>query len=390
MMTNRERVKAILNYENYDRLPVVHFGFWDETLQKWAQEGHISKEQAENWADGNMIEFEITEKLGFDFNWLSVFWATGTGTGLWPGFEPDVVKEMPDGSKHILNEYGVITLQMPNAAGIPPDIEHTLKDRQSWEQHYKPRLKFDPDRINKTLVNTGKGYVPFEEGGMEFLKRDDRDFHYGLECGSLFGQMRNWLGLENTAYLYFDDAILYKEIIDTVADLVYQCAAYILKTGAKFDFGHFWEDICFKNGPLVTPAVFNELVGPHYKRITGLLNQYGVNIISLDCDGVIDALIPTWLANGVNTMFPIEVGTWNASIAPWREKFGKDIRGVGGMKKHVFALDKPAVDAEVERLKPLVELGGYIPCPDHRIAPDAKWDNVRYYCDKMNDVFQLT
>ena len=24
-----------------------------------------------------------------------------------------------------------------------------------------------------------------------------------------------------------------------------------------------------------------------------------------------------------------------------------------------------------------------IPCPDHRIAPDAKWDNMRYYCDLL-------
>ena len=33
--------------------------------------------------------------------------------------------------------------------------------------------------------------------------------------------------------------------------------------------------------------------------------------------------------------------------------------------------------SEIERLKPLVDLGGYIPCPDHRIAPDAKFDLVR-------------
>jgi len=39
------------------------------------------------------------------------------------------------------------------------------------------------------------------------------------------------------------------------------------------------------------------------------------------------------------------------------------------------------------RLKPLVALGGYIPCPDHRIAPDAKFENVRYYCDRMRKVF---
>jgi uroporphyrinogen decarboxylase len=57
------------------------------------------------------------------------------------------------------------------------------------------------------------------------------------------------------------------------------------------------------------------------------------------------------------------------------------------MNKTVFAHDKGAVDAEIERLKPLVELGGYIPCPDHRIAPDATWDNVRYYCDRMRKVF---
>ncbi len=86
-------------------------------------------------------------------------------------------------------------------------------------------------------------------------------------------------------------------------------------------------------------------------------------------------------------MFPIEVGTWNAEIAPWREKYGKDIRGVGGMRKYTFALDRKAIDDEIERLKPLVELGGYIPCPDHRIAPDAKWENVQYYCEKMRSTF---
>jgi uroporphyrinogen decarboxylase len=102
---------------------------------------------------------------------------------------------------------------------------------------------------------------------------------------------------------------------------------------------------------------------------------------------MIDALIPTWFANGVNTMFPIEVGTWDASIRPWREKYGKELRGVGGMNKTVFARDRAAIDAEIERLKPLVGLGGYIPCPDHRIAPDAEFDNVRYYCDRMRKVF---
>ena len=52
----------------------------------------------------------------------------------------------------------------------------------------------------------------------------------------------------------------------------------------------------------------------------------------------------------------------------------------------VFARDYKAVDAEIERLRPLIELGGYIPCPDHRIAPDAKFENVQYYCDRMQNL----
>ena len=57
------------------------------------------------------------------------------------------------------------------------------------------------------------------------------------------------------------------------------------------------------------------------------------------------------------------------------------------MDKRVFARDYAAVDAEIERLRPLVALGGFIPCPDHRIAADAKWENVQHYCERMRSVF---
>jgi hypothetical protein len=97
--------------------------------------------------------------------------------------------------------------------------------------------------------------------------------------------------------------------------------------------------------------------------------------------------VPIWLDNGVNTMFPIEVGTWGGSIKPWREKYGRALRGVGGMDKRVLSIDYKAVDAEIERLRPLVEAGGYIPCPDHRLPHDVKWENVQYYCDKMRRIF---
>jgi uroporphyrinogen decarboxylase len=383
-MNNREQTLAILNYQNYDRLPLVHFGFWDETLEKWAAEGYLTAEERDTWSDGNPTDAVITRKLGFDLNWSNCF---GPVTRLLPPIEEKILEELPDGSRKVLTGNGAVIIQKDGASGIPPEVDHILKGREEWEGFFLPRLQFSEKRVTGVRVNTGQEWRPFDEGGLEYLQRGEWENPYGVYCGSLFGVVRDWLGLVQLSYLQVDDPPLFDEIIETVGDLCYRCAKAALETGARFDFAHFWEDICFRSGPLVNPRVFRAKVGPHYKRITDLLNSYGVTIVSLDCDGKIDELVPIWLENGVNTMFPIEVGVWNASIAPWRKQYGEDLRGVGGMDKRVFAHDYAAIDAEVERLKPLVELGGYIPCPDHRIPPDAKWENVQYYCDKMRQTF---
>jgi len=383
-MNNRERMISILHYEKADRLPIVHFGYWGETLIKWAKEGHITMEEATTWGEGSGSDKAIADKLGFDLDYNVAFFPS---TFMDPVFESKIVKEFPDGSKHIMDNGGTILLQRPGAGSIPAEVGHTLQDRSSWEELYAFRFVYDDKRITDSHVMVGYNeHKRFDQGGKEFLQADKRDYWYGIFGGSMLGSLRNVVGVENLAYLCIDDEKLLIEMIDAIGEVSYKTLEYTLKSGAKFDFLHFWEDICFKNGPLINPKFFYEHVGPHYKKKTELAKEYGIDIVSLDCDGMIDSLIPTWLENGVNTMFPIEVGTWNASIAPWRELYGKQILGVGGMNKVVFAQDYKAIDAEIERLKPLIDLGGFIPCPDHRIPPDAIWENVQYYCEKLRDV----
>ena len=354
---------AILNYRDHDWIPVVHFGFWDDTIAKWRGEGHFTQDE---FKDGS-----YTTKMGFDYDWHTV---VGGNPGLLPGFESRVLEELPGGLRKVVDAVGLVQLVREGVHCIPATVDYLLKGRKEWEELYLPKLQYSPERVDI-------GYF------QALARAGEREYPLGLHCGSLYGSIRNMLGIEGSAYLYADDEDLFTEFIDRIGELSYQVVAEILATGATFDFAHFWEDICFKNGPLIAPKVFNAKVGPHYKRITDLVGRHGISIVSLDCDGCIDALIPTWLDNGVNTMFPIEVGTWNASIKPWREKYGKELRGVGGMNKLVLAQDHAAVDAEIERLRPLVDLGGFIPCPDHRIPPDAEFANVQYYCERMHEVF---
>jgi uroporphyrinogen decarboxylase len=364
-------------------MPVVHFGYWDETLAKWAAEGHISKRLATEWYDGNHADCVLCEKLGFDCGWGGVF---GPHLGLMPAFRRRVVAVLPDGGRHALDADGVIVLEKDDVVSIPAEIDHLLKGRGEWERLFRSRARWRAERLARAKVHEGQRGVRFDPGGRERLARE-ADKPRGLWCGSLIGILRNWLGVVGLSYMTADDPALLEEMIETVSELVYRGTLAALSCGIAFDYGHFWEDICFKNGPLVNPRWFASKVAPHYRRVTKLLNDHGVTIVSVDCDGKIDKLIPAWLENGVNTMFPIEVGTWEASIAPWRAQYGRALRGVGGMDKRVFSQDYAAVDREIERLRPLVEQGGYIPCPDHRIAPDAKWENVQYYCDRIRKTF---
>ncbi len=95
-MTNKERALAVLRYQKYDRLPLVHFGWWGETIEKWAQEGYLTKEEAKHCGDGNDPDI-AAQKLGFDFNWQNVF---SPDNGLIKEFERQVIKEFPDESRH--------------------------------------------------------------------------------------------------------------------------------------------------------------------------------------------------------------------------------------------------------------------------------------------------
>ncbi len=368
-MTNRERAMNILHGQPVDRLPAVHFGYWNELLDEWAEQGHISKELAKSWGDGNQADFELDRLIGWDFNWQTMAF---TGNSLHPCFENKVLEELPDGFKRVQSPLGLIERIREGAGSIPAEDDYLLKDRAAFEELYKPKMQYFEGRVDVEALKKRREELP--------------DRPLGLHLGSVLGDIRNMLSVVGMSYLMCDDEELFAEIIDTYADLQYRCAEAALESGVHFDFAHYWEDICFKNGPLIAPSIFEELCAKHYKKRNELCKKHGIDLISLDCDGVTDRLLPIWFESGVNIMFPIEIGTWGDQFAPARSKFGKEMRGVGAMDKTAFRKDKAAVDAELERLRSLVALGGFLPCPDHRIMPGSKFELVQYYAEQVKKI----
>ena len=60
---------------------------------------------------------------------------------------------------------------------------------------------------------------------------------------------------------------------------------------------------------------------------------------------------------------------------------------VGGVdKRPLIAGDLAAIDAELSRIAPLLERGGYIPHIDHAVPEDIPWDSFRYYRERLNEI----
>jgi len=94
-------------------MPAVHFGYWNELLIEWAEQGHISMDLAKSWYDGSPADHELNRLLGWDFNWYTT---VCPNNGLNPPFEYKILETLP-----LLKLYLLIFLLM----FIFPAFPHT-------------------------------------------------------------------------------------------------------------------------------------------------------------------------------------------------------------------------------------------------------------------------
>jgi uroporphyrinogen decarboxylase len=367
-MNNRERFYATMHYQPRDRSPIADFGFWEETIVIWHDQGlpeHIYFQGSDN----NTVEF-----FGMDFGIDSI--GTGVESGLFPSFEEKIIEDY--GNRIVMQQSdGVIVERDRFMSSIPKPVAHTLTDRASWQKHFLPRL--DPDT---------PGRFPEDwEARSQLWLNPQRQQILTLPGGSLYGWLRNWMGLEQLSMTVYDDPAFFDEMVSTVADCILAVLEKTLASGVQFDACGMWEDMAYNAGPLLSPRHFKKYLVPHYRRITDLCHRYGVDVIWLDCDGKIDALLPLWLDAGINCMFPLEIGTWGADPVKYRQLYGKELLLMGGFDKHILAQSKADIECEINRLAPLVEEGGFIGFCDHRVPPDVPYENYLFYLEKVRQIW---
>jgi len=351
--TYRELFNRIMHYGEFDRMPVLHWAAWPETRKEWEGQGLPADASPHEYLDATPLNAAIPINLD-----------------LYPLFEEETLEET-DQYRIFRQQDGVVAQHWKDRSCIPHYIDFTMKDRSGWEE-YRMRLQPCPERLPENLDE-------------ELERLNESDLPVSIGTGSMIGWTRNWMGVENMALACYDDRALIAEVADTVAELVCWAIEQV-KGKVNIDLGWGWEDICFKSGPLISPEIFAECCVPAYAKVARKLREAGCELYLVDCDGDVSALVPLWLEAGVNILFPLEIGTWQADPMAFRRRYGKQCRILGGIDKRQLAKGRAAIDAEIQRRLPLMREGGYIPLPDHLIIPGTPLEDYRYYLDRLREL----
>ena len=197
-------------------------------------------------------------------------------------------------------------------------LEYPVKTRDDWVRLRDEQL--NPDDPGR--------YPPPEEWAALKKAWCARDHVISIDGGSFYGYVRDWIGVENLSLILYDDPDLIHEMMDYLADFYVRVLRRAVEE-VDIDFAMFWEDMCYKTGPLLSPAMFREFMLPGYKKVTAFLRRTRrralVGRLRRQHRG---ACFPLWIEGGVRGHYPLEVAS-DMDAAKLRRQYGREIVHVG-------------------------------------------------------------
>ncbi len=354
-MTDRERFVNCALGKPVDRIPFwLLWGPWGRTWQRWIREGKPE---------------EITDHRSFmgpDVPPPIV----PVNCGPCPPVPREVIEE-DDSYVTFTDHWGIVRRDYKHGESMPQFLSFPIKSRDDWEKYKVERL--DPQHPDRLA------------GNWREVCRDWMAHEIPIQLGhfpdvTLYGGVRWLLGDEECLLAFYEDPELVHDIMDHLTE-VYLAVFRAVAQEVRIDIVHIWEDMCGRQGPLISPKHWREFMGPGYRRIKGFCVDHDIPLLSVDTDGKPDDIVPPMMEAGVNYLWPMEVAA-GCDVNDYRERF-PDLALMGGIDKRALAKNPAAIDAELDRVWPAVKTGRYIPELDHGIPDDVSWPNYLHYAKEM-------
>ncbi len=366
-MNTRQRWLNSILFEDIDKPHFDPGQGRESTWARWYQEGLPQDKKGDD-----IIEYAYRQAGGKD-PWPAKGPGFYVNERMMPHFEEKVI-EQTDRTKivqdwkgnicEISSEFDLRHLRDAIDFVTRRWIKCPVESRKDWPDM---KRRYDPDE---------PGRLPDDAAALG-QKLKDRDYPLQIHFAGPFWQLREWLGFENLCMMLYDDRAFVQEMIEFWSDYI----ARLLKRTFEYyipDGFHIAEDMAYKGFSMISPQDCRGLLMPCWEKWGRIVREAGVPVYAVDSDGYIGELIPLWIECGVNCCDPIEVAAGN-DINAFRKEFGRNIAYRGGVDKRCIAAGPGEIDKEIERIKPVIQDGGYIPGCDHGVPADVSWPDFVYY-----------
>jgi hypothetical protein len=360
-LNHRERFVRALTGREVDRVPFMRvFGGTNHIVPDW-----------ENEYPG--IGSCIDELLGFEGVYRG--WQITPVNMALSQLPPRTIIEDSLNKRVVRDGDGTVRVMQKGQDFHSHIVEWPVKSRSDWlyiKEHYMQAD--DPTRFPSD----------WREKVAEYKTRD---YPLQLTHKGVYGFIRNLLGDVNLAYAFYDDPELVHDIMDTYTDMAIAIWRRMV-AHCDFDLIECWEDMACRNGSLISPEFFNRFMKPNYQKIAQFAREHDIPIILVDSDGNIEELTGLMLAAGVTALYPYEVQAGNDVVKMLNTY--PTLGVIGGLDKNVMAQGKEAIDREMERARALIQMGRFIPGPDHFVLSDTTFANFRYFMESLREVVMTT
>ena len=394
-MNARERFLSVMNFEPVDRTLLWEAGYWADAVRRWHREGLSLRYPvpdsipgastiqgyvniphaygtafADPWDDASRAfacAEDIHRYFGLDQSMVHVpldFW-------LVPAFETRILE---DGGNWLIwrDGSGITRRDRKDCTTLPHWIGWPVNSRDDWEQVKSERLRPTLD-----------GRLP-DDWAQRLEAYASRDYPIcigGCPAG-FYGGMRHLVGQDRILTLFYDDPDFVHDIMDYLGDFFVALYDQVLGQ-VQADVCFVWEDMCYRNGPLISPAMFREFMLPNYKKLAACLRDHGVTSIMVDTDGDARQLIPLFIEGGATILYSLEPEA-GMDVVELRKAYPR-LGLMGVMSKRNLSRTRSEIDMELEYKIPfMLSRGGFIPFCDHQVPPDVPWENFRHYRQKLN------
>ena len=311
-MNTRERFLALMNGRPVDRTLKWEMGYWAGTVRRWYQEGLPQKKGVPaDLSDGRSLigeampqdpatmqpldhprrELDVHDYFELD----DPIWRLPLNILFCPPFEKEILEDHGDWILH-RNEYGVIVRDRKDFSSLPHWVKTPVSNRDEWERLKEERLS--PEILSRLPREWPRWKEVLQERTFPLMLG-------GYPCG-FYGTARLLLGEVDVMTMFYDDPALMHDIMDHLTELWISLYDRVLAE-IEVDGCLIWEDMCFKQGPLISPVMFREFILPCYKRLTACLRSRGAKVIMIDTDGNYWKLFPLLIEGGVTAYSPNEV-----------------------------------------------------------------------------------